>query len=107
MCLGVSASGDIRNLPVGATGGARARAAGCGGGSPARRGAQNARLHAPGADVVVQNSSTARKTGDTAPAGTDRSVLYPCPREGGALSDYQMNKQTEGLLSLLSAPSWP
>src|SRR5713226_4708199 len=72
-------------LPVGETGVARARAAGCGGGSPARRGAQNARLHAPGADVVVQNSSTARKTGDTAPAGTDRSVLYPCPREGGAL----------------------
>ncbi|MGY3076860.1 hypothetical protein ACVWZZ_003231 [Bradyrhizobium sp. LM6.10] len=28
----------------------------------------------------------ARKTGDTGPAGT-RSVLYPCPREGGALSD--------------------
>src|SRR6266851_4692326 len=98
----VEAQRCAATLPVGETGGARARAAGCGGGSPARRGAQNARLHAPGADVVVQNSSTARKTGDTAPAGTDRPVLHPCPREGGALSDYHMNKRTEGLLSLFS-----
>ena len=38
----------------------------------------------------------ARKTGETAPAGTPL-VLYPCAREGGALSDHSANK-TEGPL---------
>lgn len=39
----------------------------------------------------------ARKTGETAPAGTG-TVLYPCLREGGALSDRIQNRETEGLL---------
>ena len=41
----------------------------------------------------------ARKTGETAPAGTG-TVLYPCAREGGALSDLCANKEAEGPCTL-------
>ena len=46
-----------------------------------------------------ENSATARKTGETTPAGTG-TVLYPCAREGGALSDLCANKEAEGPCTL-------
>src|SRR5713226_10526069 len=68
----VEAQRCAATLPVGETGGARARAAGCGGGSPAHRGALNARVCTRLAVMSRAKTSTARKTGETAPAGADR-----------------------------------
>jgi hypothetical protein len=83
-------------LPVGETGVARARAAGCGGVSPAQRGALKARVCTR---LAFMSSCKfcfgAEDRGGS--SGRHREVLDPCPREGGALSDYHANEQTEGL----------
>src|SRR6266851_7419381 len=68
----VEAQRCAATLPVGETGVARARAAGRGGGSPAHRGALNARVCTRLAVMSRAKTSTARKTGETAPAGADR-----------------------------------
>jgi len=82
----VKAQRCAATLPVGETGVASARAAGSGGGSPARRGAHLARVCTRPDDKVVKDLRGRGRPGiPLQPAPV--SVLYPCAREGGALSD--------------------
>ena len=102
----VKAQRCAATLPVGETGVARARAAGVEGDHPPEGARGRARLHAPGAHGFVKILRRRGRPGRPlrpAPA----SVLHPCAREGGALSDRLCEQGDRRSFPFPSAPLWP